>query len=398
VAVKHPMLSIYYKKNNWKIVLLLVALVIGSVSLYYTSRVVHNIEKQEKKKMLLWARATRDLSSADDLDQNQEFLLDILRENDNIPVILTDDKLDILSYLNIDPDLAEEPGYLERQLVVMRQQHEPIVIEPFEGERQYIFFKDSDLLYQLRYYPYFQLGVISVFLLVSYIAFSMSRRYEQDFLWVGMAKETAHQLGTPISSLLAWHEYLRSTVQNETDSEMLEEVGKDLERLQTITERFSKIGSVPILEAADLNQVLSEAMGYMRKRASDKVRFELQQSEKPLLVPVNIPLFEWVIENLTKNALDAMSGLGSITLSLSLQGKNAIIDFTDTGKGIPSNQFQAIFKPGITTRKRGWGLGLTLVKRIIEKYHNGKIFVRWSEPGKGTTFRIQLPLSQAPNV
>lgn len=386
------MISIYYKKNNWKIVLLLVAVVIGAVSLYYTSQVVRNIEIQEKKKMMLWAKATRDLSAASDLEENQEFLLDILRENDNIPVILTDDNLQILSYLNIDAVKAEKPGYLERQMVIMRQQHEPIRIEPLEGITQYIFYKDSDLLYQLRYYPYFQLGVISIFLLVSYIAFSMSRRYEQDFLWVGMAKETAHQLGTPISSLMAWHEYLKSTEASEADAEMLAEVGKDIERLQTITDRFSKIGSVPVLEKSDLKEVLEHAMQYMRKRASDKVAFKLELGEVPINCSINAPLFDWVIENLTKNALDAMSGSGTITVHLQVQGKMANIDFTDSGKGIPANQFQAIFKPGITTRKRGWGLGLTLAKRIIEKYHRGKIFVRWSEVGKGTTFRIQLPL------
>ncbi|MDP2187104.1 MAG: HAMP domain-containing sensor histidine kinase [Sphingobacteriaceae bacterium] len=386
------MLSIYYKKNNWKIVLLLVAIVIGAVSLYYTSQIVHNIEKQEKKKMLLWARATRDLSSNTDLDQNQEFLLDILRENDNIPVILTDDNLQILSYLNIDPLQAEKPGYLERQLVIMRQQHEPILIEPIEGIRQYIFFKDSDLLYQLRYYPYFQLAVISIFLLVSYLAFSVSRRYEQDFLWVGMAKETAHQLGTPISSLMAWQEYLKSTTAEE-EQEMVTEVGKDIERLQTITERFSKIGSVPVLEPVDMREVIERGMGYMRKRASEKVVFQIETGDQPVMVALNAPLFDWVIENLTKNALDAMSGAGTIRLQLCTAQKMAVIDFTDSGKGIPAHQFQAIFKPGITTRKRGWGLGLTLVKRIIEKYHDGKIFVKWSEQGKGTTFRILLPLS-----
>jgi signal transduction histidine kinase len=342
--------------------------------------------------MLLWARATRDLSSSTDLDQNQEFLLDILRENDNIPVILTDDNLQILSYLNIDPEQAERPGYLERQLIVMRQQHEPILIEPLEGIRQYIFFKDSDLLYQLRYYPYFQLAVISIFLLVSYLAFSVSRRYEQDFLWVGMAKETAHQLGTPISSLMAWQEYLKSTTKD-ADAEMVTEVGKDIERLQTITERFSKIGSVPVLEPVDMREVIERGMGYMRKRASEKVTFQIETGDQPVLVALNEPLFDWVIENLTKNALDAMSGHGTIRLQLSTVQKMAVIDFSDTGKGIPANQFQAIFKPGITTRKRGWGLGLTLVKRIIEKYHDGKIFVKSSEQGKGTTFRIQLPLS-----
>jgi signal transduction histidine kinase len=321
-------------------------------------------------------------------------LLDILRENDNIPVILTDDSLNILSYLNIDADKAQKAGYLERQLLIMQQQHAPIVIEPFVGLRQYIFYKDSDLLYQLRYYPYFQLGVICVFLLVSYFAFSLSRRYEQDFLWVGMAKETAHQLGTPISSLMAWHEYLKTTAEN-PDDEMLTEVGKDLDRLQVITERFSKIGSMPVLETQTLAGLLEKSVGYMQRRTTDKVKFHFRLSEEPIHAAVNAPLIDWVLENLIKNALDAMNGAGQIEISLKKSSKNAIIDLRDSGRGIPKNQFQNIFKPGITTRKRGWGLGLTLVKRIIEKYHRGKIFVKESEPGKGTTFRILLPLQSA---
>ncbi len=384
------MLSIYYKKNNWKLVLLGMAIVIGGVSLYYTNRVVENIARQEKKKVELWARATKEISSAEEFDSNQEFLLDILRENDNIPVILTDDSLRIISYLNIDAKQAEKPGYLEKQLVIMRSQHAPIIIEPFEGLTQYIYYKDSDLLYQLRYYPYFQLGMISVFLLVSYLAFSISRRYEQDFLWVGMAKETAHQLGTPISSLMAWHEYLKSTAPE--GDEMAEEVAKDLHRLEVITERFSKIGSVPVLENSSLQEALQQGVGYMARRTSDKVKFSFDLPEQPITAALNKPLFDWVLENLIKNALDAMNGSGHIRIALKTSSKNAVIDFTDSGKGIPKSQFQAIFKPGITTRKRGWGLGLTLVKRIVEKYHRGKIFVKESEPGKGTTFRILLPL------
>lgn len=385
------MLSIYYKKNNWKLVLLAVAIVIGGLSLYYTNRVVENIAQQEQKKVELWARATKEISSAEEFDSNQEFLLDILRENDNIPVILTDDSLNIISYLNINPKLAEKAGYLDQQLVVMRSQHEPIVIEPFEGLVQYIYYKDSDLLYQLRYYPYFQLGVISIFLLVSYFAFSLSRRYEQDFLWVGMAKETAHQLGTPISSLMAWHEYMKASAPE--GDEMMEEVAKDLDRLQVITERFSKIGSVPVLEPDSLQLTLQQGVGYMARRVSDKVKFSFDLPEAPIQVALNKPLFDWVLENLIKNALDAMNGSGQIHIALKTSSKNAIIDFSDTGKGISKNQFQAIFKPGITTRKRGWGLGLTLVKRIVEKYHKGKIFVKASEVGKGTTFRILLPLT-----
>lgn len=388
------MLSIYYKKNHWKVVLLVIAVIIGAVSLYYTNRVVENIARQEKKKVELWARATKEISSAEEIDQNQEFLLDILRENDNIPVILTDDSLNILSYLNIDNEKAKDSDYLKRQLLIMQQQHAPIVIEPFAGLRQYIFYKDSDLLYQLRYYPYFQLGVICVFLLVSYFAFSLSRRYEQDFLWVGMAKETAHQLGTPISSLMAWHEYLKTTADN-PDDEMLTEVGKDLDRLQVITERFSKIGSMPVLETQPLAELLEKSVGYMQRRTTDKVKFHFQLSTEPIQAAVNAPLIDWVLENLIKNALDAMNGAGQIEIRLKKSSKNAIIDLSDTGRGIPKNQFQNIFKPGITTRKRGWGLGLTLVKRIIEKYHRGKIFVKESEPGKGTTFRILLPLQNS---
>jgi signal transduction histidine kinase len=327
--------------------------------------------------------------------QNMDFLLDVICDNTQIPVILTDDKLQILSALNIDSSQLRHPGYLESELLEMRAQHEPIAIEPAEGIRQFVFYKDSRLLSQLRFYPYLQLGLIVVFLLVSYLAFSLNRRYEQEFLWVGMAKETAHQLGTPISSLLAWHEVLKTRAEESGDpfqSQITTEVGRDLERLKTITERFSRIGSTPNLEKMDLRDSVRRAVDYLDGRIGGNAQIDLIEGSAALPVMLNQALFEWVVENLTKNSVDAMGGQGTLRVVLSKQGRQAVCDVIDTGKGIPATQHLSVFQPGITTRKRGWGLGLALARRIVEKYHKGRIFVHKSEPGKGTNMRILLPL------
>ena len=253
-----------------------------------------------------------------------------------------------------------------------------------------LYYKESLILQQLRYYPFVQLGIIALFLLVSYLAFSASRRSEQNKVWLGMSKETAHQLGTPISSLMAWMEMIK-TDREHIDPTLVEEMDKDLQRLNLITERFSKIGSEPILKEANLSEVVSSALDYMEKRSSKKVLFGFYTNDAAdSICKLNIPLFEWVIENLTKNAIDAMDGEGTITCAMHVSGKNVIIDFTDTGKGLKTNQFKTIFKPGFTTKKRGWGMGLSLVKRIIEAYHEGKIYVRGSELNRGTTIRIEL--------
>ncbi len=390
------MISAYYRKNNWKIVLLVCALLLGVFSLIYTERVVRQLRTEEEKKIQMWSRATKELGSGGALEgQNVDFLLDIIRDNTQIPVILTDESFRILSALNIDSSELRHPGYLERELLVMRGQHEPIAIEPAEGIHQFVFYKDSRLLRQLRLYPYLQLGLIVVFLLVSYLAFSLNRRYEQEFLWVGMAKETAHQLGTPISSLLAWHEVLKAQADESDDpfqGQITTEVGRDLERLQTITERFSRIGSTPSLERMDLRESVRRAVAYLDGRIGGNARIELSEGTTALPVMLNQALFEWVVENLTKNSVDAMGGEGTLRVVLGKQGRQAVCDVIDSGRGIPATQHMSVFQPGITTRKRGWGLGLALARRIVEKYHKGRIFVQKSEPGKGTCMRILLPL------
>jgi two-component system, sporulation sensor kinase D len=279
-----------------------------------------------------------------------------------------------------------DKNMLKKMIEGMASQNPPVEIFLSEGKTSYIFYKDSFLLSKLKYYPFIQLFIIGLFVLVSYWLFSLARKGEQNLVWVGMAKETAHQLGTPLSSMLAWMEILKSgQVSNQTIAEM----EKDLSRLETITDRFSKIGSVPKLEKNDVIKVLNNVLSYVKTRSSEKVQFRLN-ADNELYVKLNIPLFEWVIENLLKNAIDAMDGEGIITIEVTDQSQVVYVDVTDTGKGIPSSKQNTVFQPGYTTKKRGWGLGLSLAKRIIDEYHNGKIFVKWSEPGKGTTFRIVL--------
>ncbi|MBC7425158.1 MAG: HAMP domain-containing histidine kinase, partial [Bacteroidia bacterium] len=253
----------------------------------------------------------------------------------------------------------------------------------------YVYYDDSFTLKQLRRYPFYQLGIVALFILVSYFAFSYSRRSEQNQVWAGMAKETAHQLGTPMSSLMGWVELIEED-QTQATPEALEEMRKDIDRLKVITERFSKIGSTPVMQKEEFSKVLNESIKYMKTRSSDKVIYRFEKFDDPTCVETNVHLFEWVIENLCKNAMDAMGGVGTITFKLKIVKDNVVLDVTDTGKGIPHNQFKTIFKPGFTTKKRGWGLGLSLVKRIVENYHNGHIIVKESIPGKRTTFRIIL--------
>lgn len=261
----------------------------------------------------------------------------------------------------------------------------PLAVELGNGEKNYIFYKDSFLLTQLKYYPFVQFGIIGLFMIIAYTLFSTARKAEQNQVWVGMAKETAHQLGTPLSSLIAWIELLKARGLSEESVE----IEKDVHRLETITERFSKIGSQPVLKKENLIDTLQESMNYMKTRTSKKVMFTLLGS-KEIYAPISVPLFEWVIENLLRNAVDAMEGTGAINITVSDQVQFAYIDISDTGKGIPKSQYKTIFEPGFTTKKRGWGLGLSLTQRIIENYHDGKIFVKSSELERGTTFRIVL--------
>lgn len=369
---------------------MLFAIIIGVVSMYYTQEVVEELAVEEKDKINLWATATAKLANEYTEDADVGILLDIIATNKNIPVILTDEDNNIISTLNIDSVKVLNEVYLKRVLAEMSRKFDPIEIDLGAGGRNFIYYNESRLLFQLRYYPFFQLGVITIFLIVSYVAFSFSRKYEQDFIWVGMAKETAHQLGTPISSLMAWAEVLRNMG---IEEEIIIEIEKDTERLSTIADRFSKIGSNPVLEPADLCLMVQEAMIYMEKRAPTRIVFELDLPDVPIIVNLNKSLFNWVMENLTKNALDAISGKGSILVSITVHPAHVQLDFTDTGKGMSAKIAAQVFKPGITTKKRGWGLGLTLAKRIVEVYHKGRIYVKQSEPGKGTTFRLILPLA-----
>lgn len=380
-------MNIYTQKQRWKILLLLAALLIGSASLWYTNRLVDKLSEEEHKKIELWAEATRKLADVSELNSDINFLSNVISNNTTIPVIWADDKFDVISYRNLDSAKAQKPEWLKAKLQEMKTDHEPIQIKIGQNLVQYILYSDSELLIRLRYYPYFQLAVITLFLLVSYLAFSTSRKAEQNQVWVGMAKETAHQLGTPLSSLVAWLELLKMKGLSE---EYGKEIEKDLHRLQTITDRFSKIGSAPALTKANIHQVLEHSVDYIRSRTSGKIQFNLQPLANQIFVPLNVPLFEWVIENILKNAIDAMGGSGTITVSILDQQQFIYIDISDTGKGIPKSSYKTIFKPGYTTKSRGWGLGLSLSKRIIEEYHNGHIFVKHSELNKGTTFRIVL--------
>ena len=384
-------MNIYTRKQRWKLLLLLIALAIGVGSLLYTNRLVKKLSVEEKKKVELWANATRQISDINAEPGDISFALSVLTDNTTVPVILTDGSQQIISTRNLDSLRLEDSTYLAVELAEMKQQHEPIEIAFAEDQKNFIFYKDSYLLTQLRYYPYFQLAVIALFLGVSYLAFSSSRKAEQNQVWVGMAKETAHQLGTPLSSLMAWLEYLKSKPQPE---EHLPEIEKDIVRLNTITERFSKIGAAPALKKENMTGVLQSSIDYIRTRTSSRVVFKLQnQQAYDVEAPVNVPLFEWVLENLFKNAIDAMSGEGSITVRIADQNQFVYIDVTDTGKGIPKSKYKTVFKPGYTSKNRGWGLGLSLSKRIVEEYHGGQIFVKSSEPNKGTTFRIVLKKS-----
>jgi signal transduction histidine kinase len=379
--------NIYTQKQRWKILLLIAALLIGTASLWYTNRLVKKLSEEERKKIELWAEATRRLADMSEMNSDINFLSNVISNNNTIPVIWADDKFSVISYRNLDSLKALDAKYLSDQVVIMKEEHDPIEIKIGQNLRQYILYKDSELLIRLRYYPYFQLAVIALFLFVSYLAFSTSRKAEQNQVWVGMAKETAHQLGTPLSSLVAWLEFLKM---KGVSHDYTNEIEKDIHRLQTITERFSKIGSAPALSKVNVYEVLKKAMEYIQTRSSGQVNFMIQEPPHEIMAPMNIPLFEWVIENLLKNAIDAMGGAGKITIHITDQQQFVYIDISDTGKGVPKSAYHTIFKPGYTTKSRGWGLGLSLSKRIIEEYHDGQIFVKNSEMGKGTTFRIVL--------
>jgi signal transduction histidine kinase len=284
----------------------------------------------------------------------------------------------------------KDSAYLKRELAEMKESRPPIDIEYSKNAHSYIYYRDSILLTQLKYFPYIQFTIILLFLAIAYLTFSTSRRAEQNRVWVGMAKETAHQLGTPISALSGWVEHMKLIVTSPEAASTIPEVEKDIARLELIAHRFSKIGSTPELASTNLLQEIDRNIQYIRRRASGKVIINIHSTDQNIEALISPPLFDWVLENLLKNALDAIGGNGTIDITLSKQGKQVFVDVKDSGKGIPSSKFKTVFRPGYSTKKRGWGLGLSLAKRIIEEYHRGKIFVKESQVGKGTTFRLTL--------
>ncbi len=383
-------LNNYEIKGVIKIVLLVFAFLIGFFSLWYTNTLVNKLESQEREKIATWANATQ-LITSPEAEGNLNFLYEIIQANTTIPVILTDSNGVVNQFRNIEAFKMENEAWVADKIAEMKKQNEPFEIE-FMGGKQLIYYENSTLLNQLRIYPYFQLAVIALFLVMSYFAFSYSRTSEQNKVWAGMSKETAHQLGTPISSLMAWLDYLKES-DAEVPQKVITEMEHDMDRLGLITERFSKIGSEPSLTICSLYEVIEESVRYINSRTSDKVSIFIRDQEKfkEAQVQINKPLFAWVVENLCKNAVDAMEGEGEIVFSFQgIRDTKVLIDISDTGKGVPSNKFKTIFKPGYTTKKRGWGLGLSLVKRIVENYHKGKIYVKSSELDKGTVFRIEI--------
>ena len=409
-------MDIYQKRKRGKILLLFTAIIIGVASLLYTNWLTKKMEVEERNKVELWAEATQRQNDIRIVFRNEKgeaitesgtvipeiiikeneelenkylgFISMVSAQNTTIPIIVVDSNSTIVTNANINYKENRKDEVLRKELSKMKTQNEPIRIDIPGGDYQLLYYRESSILRNLRLYPLIQLFVIIIFILVAYFAFNATQRAEQNQVWVGMSKETAHQLGTPISSLMAWIEILK--LQN-IDETLIKEFEKDTERLERITERFSKIGSKPELFPTNLINTLSSTVNYLKTRSSNKVIFKTSFSEQENIeTPLNAALFSWVIENLCKNAIDAMENNGTISINVQKKENQIVIDVTDTGKGVPKSQFKTIFQPGYSTKKRGWGLGLSLAKRIIENYHNGKIFIKWSEIGKGTTFRIIL--------
>ncbi len=378
----------YNGKIHWKLILLLIAVFIGISSLLYTNKLVNELKEEERKKVELWASATKQLIDLDNPDANIDFLFQVIENNNTVPVVLADSKGDTISTRNIDVHRLKNTKYFEKLMRKMKSEHEPIEILLGNDVRNYIYFKDSLILTKLKYYPYVQISVIMLFIMISYLAFSGFRKFEQNQVWVGLTKETAHQLGTPTSSLIGWVDVLKL---KNIDPKLVSEFEMDVQRLEKITERFSKVGSKPKLTGTNIVPVIFSAVNYIKNRSSNKIKFTFNFSEdEEIIVPLNVALFEWVVENVAKNAIDAIRGSGELEFSLTDNTQVLFLDIKDNGKGIHKSKFKTIFKPGFTTRKRGWGLGLSLSQRIVEMYHKGKIFVYQSEIGKGSTIRIVL--------
>lgn len=379
------MVNIYESRRFIKVILMLLALIISIITLYLSQRLVVKIAGEEKKKMEMWAEAESILTDPNS-DGDLGFQLRVVQSNTTIPAILVDDKGAILEFVNIDTSGRKRvKEYLSAKLEEFKIENEAIVVPVDKDVDFKVYYGSSTVLTQLQYYPYVVLGIVALFMFVSYVAFSYSTRSEQDKVWVGLAKETAHQLGTPISSLMGWVQVME--LGNLPEGAPME-MRKDIDRLNIITERFSKIGSEPVLETLNLNEVMFEAIEYMKNRSGRGVVFESEFWKSDVLCRINRNLFHWVIENLIKNSIDAMEGEGVLKCSVKLIKNKAVVDITDSGKGVSRDQMKSIFKPGFTTKKRGWGLGLSLAKRIITDYHRGEIYVKSSIPFEHTTMRI----------
>ena len=380
------MSSIYDSRQRWKFGFIFAAVLIAILSVVVSDLLIKDLAREERQRMEIWSEATRVMTS-ENPSLNMQLILKIIQGNTSIPVILCTDQDEVVSYNNIELPENDQALFLKKKVGELKAKNPPIVIDMEDGSFQYLYYDDSTILKRLLLYPYVQLSVVFVFILLAFLALASTKRAEQNKVWVGLSKETAHQLGTPISSLIAWVEYLRT---KEIDAFLLNEMDKDVKRLQTIAERFSKIGSDPDPVPTDLVESIQTALGYMSTRISSKVAIHADLPSHPIWVSMNDSLFAWVIENLTKNAVDAMEGHGDIYLRIEERDRLVRIDLSDTGKGIPKSKFKTVFNPGYTTKQLGWGLGLSLVKRIIESLQGGKIYVKSSELGKGTTFRIEL--------
>lgn len=391
------MANIYELRRYGKAAFLIAAGAVVAMFLYFSSSLIADLEVQERQRMEIWAGATRELAAstlADTPGTDIDFLLSIIRQNTTIPVLLTDSEGNILDQRNFSLPVPDDPGdarnsaYLEAKLRSMRDSGRRIEINIAPGVTQYLYYEDSTLLRRMSVFPYIQLLVMLAFIAVVYFAVLSTKKAEQNKVWVGLSKETAHQLGTPISSLMAWMELLPDMG---VDPDTLAEMNKDVNRLSTIASRFSKIGSEPKMERACINTVVRNATDYMNTRISPRISLSFRDDTAPTEVMACTPLLEWVIENLIKNAVDAMEGHGNIDVEMLDSAGSAVIEVSDTGKGIARKNFKNVFNPGFTTKSRGWGLGLTLAKRIVEQYHRGRIYVARSTVGAGTTFRIELP-------
>ena len=384
--------NIYSIKSRWKLSLGLAGLLIVLLSLAYTFYLSEKIKTEERHKVQHIALAIQTLQ---DTASYLTLVSKILQDNETTPLILVNDRGGIDYGQNFGEDKETDTLFLRKELTtIIKNGGKPFVVSD-QYNTQFIYYKQSKLLTQLNYMPIIQLLLISAFIILGYLAFSAARATEQNLVWVGMAKETAHQLGTPITAIVAWIEHLKMVNPNdEMTQNIVNELRKDVTRLELIAERFSKVGSTPDLLPINLNDELQKVMDYMRARSPKRMKFSMHAEQDPIMGNINAPLFDWVIENLIRNALDAMDGQGSIDIVLKVVEQRIIITISDTGKGIPSGKLKTIFNPGYTTKKRGWGLGLSLSKRIIESYHSGKIFVKSSTLDKGTTFEIDLPLKK----